>query len=774
MFTQEELKKMFNNGGINTKIENDTNSVDAYLNKLKTYSNTKTELQDTITNTSSGDTINKPLKYITPDEWHKFTNYTVDEIAQAIKTKESKWDYNAKWWSTEIGAYQFMPTTWSSWVEEFNNDKSVNSDINGTYDKQLMEIDKTGKLKMTPENQDAITKWKIQNLLDDWYNALQIASIWNSGEPDWTWKIWTNKYGVKYNTPEYVTRIASLLPVKDEIVDKALDTTKINTQKLEGDVDNVEKEITPWIDYIPSDNILKNTWLSFVQQFKDFGDIFTNPKQTIKSFSTLWNTIVDYLNGNWVSEQSQAIKDGLLNYYKERYGGIDNLKRTISQDPFGFASDASMVLSIIAAPFTWWASLLANLGVQGKTVASVLKTAKVIDNVADIIDPVTLTFKGIKKWTKFVNKLAKTDVTKTLWTLEDVVSDKYTNAFKIKDNTLLSKKLTNNYLDLIKDWYVGTIDNIRKQADKNLDVAKNVYNSNNLKGKLNLVLNNKKLESLYNIIESKIDDMLDDSGNVKSWMESQYKTMQDMYDNIKSSKNPTYWTLNEYKQQWADMVYGKKWEKTPVFPSGSEYNAAQARLEMADILNDFLTDNVSELADANKKWNNALTAKALADSTATYMEKITESQKRQKGYLVPTILWGIGTGVATQNPLAALWTAWVVFIWANAFEYFKKVVGNATKGTMSAKNYNNIVQFFDKYFTPTMADRFKDLKTWDEQIKFINWVVQDTRRVVTKQSKAEENNFMNQKNQSIKPPVNSKWLFGSVQNEKVDLFKSVK
>jgi muramidase (phage lysozyme) len=117
------------------------------------------------------------------------------QLAAAIRQAEGG-NYNAKGASGEFGAYQFMPSTWSQWSKEYlvATEGSANR-----------------SLAPTPENQDAVATFKIQQLLNQGYTPSQIASIWNSGSPDPTGKIGTNSKGVAYNTPEYVKRVLGIL-----------------------------------------------------------------------------------------------------------------------------------------------------------------------------------------------------------------------------------------------------------------------------------------------------------------------------------------------------------------------------------------------------------------------------------------------------------------------------------------------------------------------------------------------------------------------------------
>ncbi|MEA2036181.1 MAG: transglycosylase family protein [Nanoarchaeota archaeon] len=119
----------------------------------------------------------------------------VEDIMKAIRTVESGGNYQARGGSGEYGAYQFMPETWAGWSRQ--------------YASEVLKM--STQLDMTKENQDAVARWKIEKLVSQGYNPQQIASIWNSGSPDWKGKTGTNSYGVKYDVPNYVNKITNQL-----------------------------------------------------------------------------------------------------------------------------------------------------------------------------------------------------------------------------------------------------------------------------------------------------------------------------------------------------------------------------------------------------------------------------------------------------------------------------------------------------------------------------------------------------------------------------------
>lgn len=121
---------------------------------------------------------------------------SVDDIANAIKTIESNNNFDAKGGSGEFGAYQFMPATWNAWSQEY-----------------LQSIGEAPQsLDPTPENQDAVAKFKIGQLQSQGNSPEQIASIWNSGNPDPNVAgTGVNSQGVRFDTPGYVDKFKNTL-----------------------------------------------------------------------------------------------------------------------------------------------------------------------------------------------------------------------------------------------------------------------------------------------------------------------------------------------------------------------------------------------------------------------------------------------------------------------------------------------------------------------------------------------------------------------------------
>jgi uncharacterized protein (UPF0297 family) len=98
--------------------------------------------------------------------------------------------YKTRGASGEFGRYQFMPKTWQEWSKE--------SGISTPLEQSSIE------------EQNKVAYNKVKQWKDQGYNPAQIASMWNSGDPD-AYKrdhVGINSQGVKYNTPEHVRKVS--------------------------------------------------------------------------------------------------------------------------------------------------------------------------------------------------------------------------------------------------------------------------------------------------------------------------------------------------------------------------------------------------------------------------------------------------------------------------------------------------------------------------------------------------------------------------------------
>ena len=160
------------------------------------------------------------------------TSSTAQMIVDAIKQIESGGNYNGPDGAAgETGAYQFLPETWNQYAREY---------LAAKYDSPQPD----SYLAQTPENQDAVALFKVQQWLDQGWQPEQIASMWNAGpgKPNAYregWKKTDPTTGqVLFDTPAYVQRFRNALnqqmaqqaPPEAQLTEDGYDISKFTQQ----------------------------------------------------------------------------------------------------------------------------------------------------------------------------------------------------------------------------------------------------------------------------------------------------------------------------------------------------------------------------------------------------------------------------------------------------------------------------------------------------------------------------------------------------------------
>jgi hypothetical protein len=99
-------------------------------------------------------------------------------------------------------------------------------------------------------------------------------------------------------------------------------------------------------------------------------------------------------------EESRELASAVGGYIADRYGGLENIKKTIATDSAGFAADLAGLLS-------GGATIAGKVAVKSSKLAQIAPALKKVSEKAALIDPVTLTAKvGAKGVTKVGGKVA--------------------------------------------------------------------------------------------------------------------------------------------------------------------------------------------------------------------------------------------------------------------------------------------------------------------------------------------------------------------------------
>lgn len=128
---------------------------------------------------------------------YNYSDPDVDKILGVLSIMESGGDYGVynKQGEPSYGKFQFMPDTWRLWSSKMTRDL----------------LGKPIYLSPTPDNQELVARYKVTTLLNSGNSPEQIASIWNTGSPEWSGKVGVNRYGNRYDAPAYVAKFNSLL-----------------------------------------------------------------------------------------------------------------------------------------------------------------------------------------------------------------------------------------------------------------------------------------------------------------------------------------------------------------------------------------------------------------------------------------------------------------------------------------------------------------------------------------------------------------------------------
>lgn len=120
-----------------------------------------------------------------------------DAVANAILTVESGGNFNAAGGSGENGRFQFMPATWNIISQQYAQANGINQ-----------------SLRMTPENEDKVARWKIGQLLASGNSPQDVALIWNTSlggaEKPFVRK-GVNDKGISYDSGAYAQKVMNVL-----------------------------------------------------------------------------------------------------------------------------------------------------------------------------------------------------------------------------------------------------------------------------------------------------------------------------------------------------------------------------------------------------------------------------------------------------------------------------------------------------------------------------------------------------------------------------------
>lgn len=237
-------------------------------------------------------------------------------LAKAIRQTESAGNFQAQGKSGEYGGYQFMPTTWEATAPKFG----VNVPLQQATPQQQNEV-----------AYKQLAEWKQEH--PDW-NIGNFASAWNAGpgKPNayLEGNVGTNSQGVSYDTPTYAKNVATAYQqFKSQAQTYPDPTAPLTTMGTTPESPSVG-------------GFLKNAVQSGANLIGGIGEAVLHPIQTVQNVGGAAVGGLQELGGQ--TNENTAKFDNLASYFKNRYGGVDNVLHTAYTDPIGLAADISTVL----------------------------------------------------------------------------------------------------------------------------------------------------------------------------------------------------------------------------------------------------------------------------------------------------------------------------------------------------------------------------------------------------------------------------------------------
>ena len=173
---------------------------------------------------------------------------------------------------------------------------------------------------------------------------------------------------------------------------------------------------------------------SGVQLVKDIITPFLSPVQTAKDLGSLGSSLINLIKPGEQGNEQLAREVG--KFFKDRYGGLENIKKTFATDPLGMLSDVSVL-------FTGGGSLVAKTGQLSK-LGALEKVGNVAKNVGKV-DPINAVTSGSSL---ILNK----GIPKAIEVIGGVPSDATKLAFQSgKQSGIISKnKSSQSFLDSMR------------------------------------------------------------------------------------------------------------------------------------------------------------------------------------------------------------------------------------------------------------------------------------------------------------------------------------
>ena len=376
-----------------------------------------------------------------------------------------------------------------------------------------------------------------------------------------------------------------------------------------------EKEATPWLDV--GAQAITNIVPSAIKYGKDIYEAVTNPFETAQGIGQLTNAaligITPDVIANWMydpnkAKQAGAVGTAVANFYKDRYGSVENFKQSLARDPVGVMGDVSTVLGVTGGAAKL-ATAIPQVGAEGKVAA----LAKGIGTASEYTDPLLAS-----------GKLAAAGSSKVLGTLTGVGPATVEGAAKAgfeKDKNFLS-------------GLRGTSgDQALENAKFNLNVMRENRNKDYRSGMVD-IKNDKKVLDFSNIdssLEKAIGQTQFKGEVIKEGAANALSKIQEKINNWKSKDPAEFHTpegMDFLKQQIGDILEGIPYDqKSARSAVGGVYSSIKSTIDAqaptyAKVMKDY-----SEASDALREIEKTFSLKpgASMDTAMRKLQSITRN-----------------------------------------------------------------------------------------------------------------------------------------------------
>ena len=381
--------------------------------------------------------------------------------------------------------------------------------------------------------------------------------------------------------------------------------TKINKDK-KTKVKDIKTNRSFLKEYDPNTNTLKqalsNVDESGLQLLNDIVTPLLSPIQTAKDLKALGSSVINLFKEGEQGNEDLARQVG--QFFKDRYGGLENIKRTFATDPVGMLSDISIILTG-GATLAPKASATANVLSKASKITSPIETAlgTTVGKTASAAG------EGVKQVSGVLTGTGVGALDTAIKTGRNYGTGSM--AF-IKEKLFGKKSIAKDKQKAFTDAKSGKIspENIATDFDKavkEIKDAKNIDYRNALK---ELKLQDIKINP--NEIVNKIDSYLD-SQATKLTLADGVSTMNTGYTRFSKKTQAMVNTIkkeleiikNNPNLHTAEVLHNLKFKIDDMFSKDASGGFAKTNIEISDIIDNKLSEVSNGYGSMNKAYSTA-------------------------------------------------------------------------------------------------------------------------------------------------------------------------